>query len=91
ESREVFIHNRLIELTGKEFSLLSKLASSPMRVFTRELLLDHIWENYESRDLRLVDTHIKNIRMKLKQIEKNMKFIQTVWGVGYKMSSKEGG
>ena len=90
ENREVYVNNTLIELTEKEFDLLSKLASSPMRVFTREVLLDHIWEDHESRELRLVDTHIKNIRLKFKKVEKNLKIIQTVWGLGYKISGKEG-
>ena len=84
ESRQLFVNQQLVELTAKEFDLLAMLASSPARVFTRELLLDQIWEIDESRDLRIVDTHIKNIRTKLKKVEKEMKFIRTVWGVGYK-------
>lgn len=84
ESHQLFVKQQLVELTAKEFDLLSMLASSPTRVFTREVLLDQIWEMDESRDLRIVDTHIKNIRTKLKKVAKDMKFIQTVWGVGYK-------
>ncbi len=89
DSRQLFINDQLVELTGKEFNLLHMLASSPSRVYTREMLLDHIWENFETRDLRVVDTHIKNIRTKMKQAERDIKFIQTVWGVGYRMSLKE--
>ena len=84
ESRQLFVNQQLVELTAKEFDLLAMLASSPARVYTRELLLDQIWELDESRDLRIVDTHIKNIRTKIKKVEKEIKFIQTVWGVGYK-------
>lgn len=84
ESRQFVVNQQVIELTVKEFDLLSMLASSPTHVFTREVLLDRIWERDESRDLRIVDTHIKNIRTKLKKVAKDMKFIQTVWGVGYK-------
>ena len=62
ESRQLLVNHQLVELTAKEFDLLAMLASSPARVFTRELLLDQIWEIDESRDLRIVDTHIKNIR-----------------------------
>ena len=68
----------------KEYDLLAMLAASPARVYTRELLLDQIWEIDESRDLRIVDTHIKNIRTKLKKVEKEVKFIQNGLGVGYK-------
>lgn len=84
ESRQLFVNQQLVELTAKEFDLLSMLASFPTRVFTREVLLDQIWEMDESRDLRIVDTHIKNIRTKLKKVVKDKKLIQTVWGVGYK-------
>jgi DNA-binding response OmpR family regulator len=89
ESRQLSVNQHFIELTTKEFDVLSLLASSPTRVFTREVLLDQIWEIYESRDLRIVDTHIKNIRTKLKKITKDIQFIQTVWGVGYKLNIHE--
>ncbi|MEH7091869.1 response regulator transcription factor, partial [Priestia megaterium] len=89
ESRQLTVNNQLVELTAKEFSLLALLASQPQRVFTREILLDNIWEMYESRDLRTVDTHIKNIRIKLKKVEKEMNFIKTVWGIGYKLNIQE--
>ena len=84
ESRQLLVNHQLVELTVKEYDLLAMLASSPARVYTRELLLDQIWDIDESRDLRIVDTHIKNIRTKLKRAEKEVKFIRTVWGVGYK-------
>lgn len=89
ESRQLSVNQQFIELTTKEFDVLSLLASSPTRVFTREVLLDQIWEIYESRDLRIVDTHIKNIRTKLKKTAKDIQFIQTVWGVGYKLNIHE--
>ncbi|KSU86291.1 DNA-binding response regulator [Priestia aryabhattai] len=89
ESRQLTVNNQLVELTAKEFSLLALLASQPQRVFTREILLDNIWEMYESRDLRTVDTHVKNVRIKLKKVEKEMNFIKTVWGIGYKLNIQE--
>lgn len=89
ESRQLTVNNQLVELTAKEFSLLALLASQPQRVFTREILLDNIWEMYESRDLRTVDTHVKNIRIKLKKVEKEINFIKTVWGIGYKLNIQE--
>ncbi|USL44394.1 response regulator transcription factor [Priestia megaterium] len=89
ESRQLTVNNQLVELTAKEFSLLSLLSSQPQRVFTREILLDNIWEMYESRDLRTVDTHVKNIRIKLKKIDNEMNLIKTVWGIGYKLNIQE--
>ncbi|MGX1373312.1 DNA-binding response OmpR family regulator [Priestia megaterium] len=89
ESRQLTVNNQLVELTAKEFSFLSLLCSQPQRVFTREILLDNIWEMYESRDLRTVDTHVKNIRIKLKKIDYEMNLIKTVWGIGYKLNIQE--
>ncbi|WP_019153634.1 response regulator transcription factor [Robertmurraya massiliosenegalensis] len=88
-SRQLFLDQQQIELTAKEFDLLSLLASNPNRVFTRELLLDKIWDFNEVRDLRNVDSHIKNIRIKLKKVIEDLTFIQTVWGVGYKFNLHE--
>ncbi|MDF1507910.1 response regulator transcription factor [Robertmurraya sp. DFI.2.37] len=89
DGRQLFVNQQQIELTAKEFDLLSLLASNPNRVFTREILLDKIWEINEIRDLRNVDSHIKNIRIKLKKVLEDTNFIQTVWGVGYKFNLHE--
>lgn len=90
KTRELYIKNQRVELTPKEFELLYFLASTPMRIYTRDILLDQVWEEGEYRDLRIVDTHIKNIRMKLKQVAKDTIFIKTVWGVGYSFNISEG-
>lgn len=89
KSRHLYVNQQFVELTAKEFDLLTLLASSPSRVFTREILLDSIWEVYDSKDLRTVDTHIKNIRNKLKNVASDTKFIQTIWGIGYTLDIKE--
>lgn len=89
ENRQLIINKQIVDLTSKEFDLITFLVSAPSRVFTREILLAQIWEANEIRDLRIVDTHIKNIRTKLKKVEKDIKFIQTVWGVGYKLNINE--
>lgn len=89
ESRQLKVNQLPIELTATEFDLLSLLASHPNHVFTREILLDKIWDLNEIRDVRNVDSHIKNIRTKLKKISSDTNFIQTVWGVGYKFNLQE--
>lgn len=90
ESRQVLINNHQIELTPKEFDLIWLLASQPQRVFTREILLDRVWGVDENRDLRTVDTHIKNIRVKIREANGPYKLIKTVWGVGYKFDRVDG-
>lgn len=82
-TREIILYDEPLEdLTPKEFDLLFTLASSPRRVFSREQLLEQVWEYEYFGDERTVDAHIKKLRQKL--LKNGPKVIQTVWGVGYK-------
>jgi two-component system response regulator ResD len=81
-TREVFVGDNEILLTKKEFDLLFILVKNPSLTFSRERLLQTIWSNKDINDVRTVDTHIKQLREKL-GCEKE--YIQTVWGVGYKL------
>ena len=78
----------LIDLTPTEFSLLSTLASHPGRVFSRLQLLEAsqgvAYEGYE----RTVDAHIKNLRAKLEADPKNPRYIETVFGLGYRFAKQ---
>lgn len=71
-----------ISLTPKEFDLLLFLCKNPDQVFKREQLLDKVWDFDYMGDSRTVDTHIKNIREKIRYCSEHLK---TVWGVGYKL------
>jgi len=77
-----------IELTATEFQLLQALASQPGRIFTRSQLLSAVHgvaiESYE----RAIDAHIKNIRRKLEPVPREPRYIQTVYGVGYRFSDE---
>jgi len=85
DQHSVMISERSIELTPTEFDILVVLARQPKRVFTRmqimELAQGNAFEGYE----RTIDTHIKNIRLKLERNPKNPTYIHTVFGVGYKV------
>lgn len=82
-TREIILYKEPLEdLTPKEFDLLYTLASSPRRVFSREQLLQKLWEYEYFGDERTVDAHIKKLRQKL--LKNGPQVIQTVWGVGYK-------
>lgn len=87
-TREVYLDDkRLSDLTPKEFELLKTLAQKPRQVFSREQLLETVW-NYEYYgDERTVDAHVKKLRQKIEQIGPQV--IQTVWGVGYKFDDSE--
>jgi two-component system OmpR family response regulator len=77
-----------VELTATEFALLAAMARQPGRVFTRSQLLDAIhgvaFESYE----RAIDAHVKNIRRKLEPAPHTPRYLQTVYGVGYRLAEQ---
>ena len=87
--REVTLGGRTVELTAREFDLLSFFARNPGRVFRRADLLDKVWgyghEGYE----HTVNSHINRLRAKIEDNPSNPEMIVTVWGVGYKFASSE--
>ena len=88
KTREAFLNDKQIhDLTPTEFDLLKARASKPKQVFTREPVLQLVW-NYEFYgDERTVDAHIKKLRQKMEKV--GPKVIQTVWGVGYKFDDSD--
>ncbi|MFK4565587.1 winged helix-turn-helix domain-containing protein [Enterococcus sp. UD-01] len=83
KTREAYLDDKLIDgLTPKEFDLLYTLAKKPRQVFSREQLLEMVWDYQYFGDERTVDAHIKKLRQKIEKVGPQV--IQTVWGVGYK-------
>jgi DNA-binding response OmpR family regulator len=83
KTREAYLDNHPIDgLTPKEFDLLYTLAKKPRQVFSREQLLELVWDYQYFGDERTVDAHIKKLRQKIEKVGPQV--IQTVWGVGYK-------
>lgn len=81
--RQVFVRGKELKMTRKEFDLLFRLASNPGKVFTREQLYDHIWDEQSAYNVDdVVKHHIKTLRKKLTGA--NAEYIQNVWGVGYR-------
>lgn len=87
ENYELKVGGKVIEVPPKELELLYFLAFHPNRVFTREQLLEEVWEFDYFGDSRTVDVHIKRLREKLKGYEEHWQ-LKTVWGVGYKFEVK---
>ena len=85
-SRKVTISGKNIEMTPKEFDLLSFFVKNRDRVFTREQLLDKVWGYEFGGDYRTVDTHVKMLRESLGEFRN---LLVTVWGVGYKFEMEE--
>ena len=86
EARTLKVRDRFVDLTPSEFDLLAALLSAPGRVFSRLDLLDIIqgvrYEGYE----RTIDTHIKNLRAKIESDSREPRYIETVYGVGYRFA-----
>lgn len=82
--RNVFIDDRKVDLTYKEFELLKALVGHPGRVFSREALLQLIWGDADFRDPRTVDVHIRHLREKIEPDAHDPEYIFTVRGAGYK-------
>jgi DNA-binding response OmpR family regulator len=84
--RKVEIAGHPVELTAREFDLLHHFASHPGLVFTRAQLLDKVWgytyEGYE----HTVNTHINRLRAKIERDPAHPRYVQTVWGVGYRFA-----
>jgi DNA-binding response OmpR family regulator len=74
-----------VNLTSKEFALLSFLATNAGNVYSREQLLEQVWGYDYYGDVRTVDVHIRHIREKIEADPSNPDYIITVWGTGYKI------
>lgn len=74
-----------LELTPVEFRLLKTLAAAPSTIFSREQLLDQLYEDHRVVTDRTVDSHIKNLRRKLEQVRPGEDLIRSIYGVGYRL------
>lgn len=84
ELRQVFVNDREIDLTAKEYELLLLLISTPNKVFTKDEIFEKVWGFNSERDIPTITVHIRKLREKIEFDPSNPEYIQTVWGVGYK-------
>ena len=85
EGRRVFIQEKEIKLTAKEFDLLKLLVTNPNKVYSREALLGYVWGNkaMDNGDVRTVDVHVRRLSEKIEPSPSDPKYVPTKWGVGY--------
>ena len=86
EKYEVRMTGRRVSLTYKEFQLLVLLASSPGRVYSRDMLLSQIWGYEYLGGTRTVDVHVRRLRSKIEDPDNS--FIETIWNVGYRFKTE---
>jgi DNA-binding response OmpR family regulator len=87
ERREVMRHGETLPLSRKEFDLFIFLVRHPEKVFSREALLTEVWSTKEPVKTRTVDVHMRWLREKLEESASNPQFLQTVYGIGYKLKT----
>jgi two-component system response regulator ResD len=84
-ARTVTLAGEEISLTQREFDLLAHLAANPGRVFTRDQLMESVWDYPFFTDTSTVTVHVRRLRAKLGEDPSEPRFIETVWGVGYRL------
>jgi DNA-binding response OmpR family regulator len=87
--RTVRLRGEVVPTTFVEFEILSALATSPGRVFTRDMLLARIWGDSAYRDPRTIDVHIRHLREKVESDSKDPEYLFTVRGVGYRFRDSD--
>ena len=83
DGRRVYIEDKEINLTAKEFEVLELLMKNPGKVYSRESLLKLVWGNDYPGDVRTVDVHIRRLREKIENVPGEPVYVRTKWGVGY--------
>jgi DNA-binding response OmpR family regulator len=83
-TREVRRRGELLRLTAREFDLLWFVASHPRQVFSRDVLMDRVWGYAAALDTGTVTVHIRRLREKIEDDPSRPRFLETVWGVGYR-------
>lgn len=86
ERHEVYVNEKKVDLTLKEFELLQILIKNRGKILKRETLLDKIWGYEYIGETRTVDVHIRYLRKKIEEDDKNPRFIETIRGVGYRFN-----
>ncbi len=84
DGKYVEVDGNNIHLTSKEFELLMLMAQNPKKAFTKKELYETVWSEQDVDGNNTVTVHIKEIREKLRDDVKSSKFIETVWGIGYR-------
>lgn len=86
DTRKTFVNGKEITLTLREFDILELLMSYPGKVYTKANLFEHVWNDTFLGDDNTLNVHISNLRSKIAAVDPGTDYIQTVWGIGYKMA-----
>lgn len=85
DSRQVLVKGKEVALTHREFDILQLFMSNPHKVFTRVNVFESVWNDEFFGDENTVNVHVSNLRSKLAKADKEEEYVQTVWGIGFKL------
>lgn len=85
--KNVFINNNKLELTAKEYLIMELFMKNKERIFSKEAIYEAVWGEEYLGDDNAVKTHMSNLRNKLKKASNNEEYIETVWGLGYRLKN----
>jgi DNA-binding response OmpR family regulator len=85
DTYQVWMNDEEIILTGKEFEILHLLIKHPLHVFTKAQIFEHVWGDPYMSDENTMMVHIRRLRKKIEPDPSHPTYIQTVWGIGYKL------
>lgn len=85
ETKEVYINSKEVVLTAREFAIFELLLTHPKKVFTKANLFESVWGDEYLGDDNTVNVHMSNLRSKLNKTNKDEEYIETIWGMGYKL------
>lgn len=85
EAKQITVNNHLLSLTAVEYQIMELLVCSKGKIFTKANLYESVWQEEYVGDDNIVKTHISHLRSKLKQANKEQEYIETMWGLGYRL------
>lgn len=85
ESRKVIVNGQELSLTSHEYALLLLFLQAPEKVFSRESLYELVWQNGYYGENNTVNVHVSNLRRKIKEADALEEYVQTVYGIGFKL------
>lgn len=88
EAKQVMVGNHSVELTAKEYLILELLLDNPSKVFSKANLYETVWEQEYYGDDNAIKTHMSNLRNKIKRFAPEEEYIETLWGIGYRLAQQ---
>lgn len=85
DSKKVMVSSNLMELTAKEYLIMELFLKNKERIFSKASIYEKVWKDEYIGDDNAVKTHMSNLRSKLKKLNKDEEYIETVWGLGYRL------